>query len=99
VILAGPALSALAIFHSSEWAEVVNVFGGNHAVAEERSSADATETIAANPAAAQNALLIIKTSFFLRTREHVSTGLKVGLRDDDRNVIVASISDIRTRDA
>jgi len=52
VIVAGPALSALAIFHSSEWAEVVNVFGGNQAVAEERSSAEATETIAASPAAA-----------------------------------------------
>jgi hypothetical protein len=37
-MLAGPALSAFAIFHSSECADVVNIPGGNGAVAEERSS-------------------------------------------------------------
>ena len=52
VMLAGPALSAFAIFHSSECADVVNVPGGNGAVAEERSSAKAIEEIAANPIAA-----------------------------------------------
>src|SRR5262245_52509170 len=52
VMLAGPALSAFAIFHSSECADVVNVLGGNGAVAEERSSAKAIEEIAANPIAA-----------------------------------------------
>jgi hypothetical protein len=60
VIVAGPALSALAIFHSSEWAEVVNVPGGKGAVAEERSSPQATEAIAKSPIAAQSALLIMK---------------------------------------
>src|SRR5262245_60216698 len=35
-MLAGPALSAFAIFHSSECADVVNVPGGNGAVAEEK---------------------------------------------------------------
>ena len=39
VMVVGPALSALAIFHSSECADVVNVPGGNGAVADERSSA------------------------------------------------------------
>ena len=38
-MVVGPALSALAIFHSSECADVVNVPGGNGAVADERSSA------------------------------------------------------------
>ena len=52
VMLAGPALSAFAIFHSSECADVVNVPGGNGAVAEGRSSAQAIEEIAANPIAA-----------------------------------------------
>jgi hypothetical protein len=51
-MLAGPALSAFAIFHSSECTDVVNVPGGNGAVAEERSSAQAIEEIAANPIAA-----------------------------------------------
>jgi hypothetical protein len=55
-MLAGPALSAFAIFHSSECADVVNVPDGNKAVAEERSSrsspAKAIEEIAANPIAA-----------------------------------------------
>src|SRR6185312_6231835 len=52
VMLAGPALSAFAIFHTSECAEVVNVPGGNGAVAEERSSANAVEETATNPVAA-----------------------------------------------
>src|SRR5215469_1962889 len=39
VMVVGPALNALAIFHSSECADVVNVPGGNGAVADERSSA------------------------------------------------------------
>jgi len=51
-MLAGPALSAFAIFHSSECADVVNVPGGNEAVAEERSSADAVDKIATKPIAA-----------------------------------------------
>jgi len=51
-MLAGPALSAFAIIHSSECADVVNVPGVNGAVAEERSSAKAIEEIAANPIAA-----------------------------------------------
>jgi hypothetical protein len=51
-MLAGPALSAFAIFHSSECADVVNVPGSNGAVAEERSSATAIDEIAANPIAA-----------------------------------------------
>lgn len=51
-MLAGPELSAFAIFHSSECADVVNVTGGNGAVAEGRSSAQAIEEIAANPIAA-----------------------------------------------
>jgi tripartite-type tricarboxylate transporter receptor subunit TctC len=52
-MLAGPALSAFAILHSSECTDVVNVPGGNGAVAEERSSrlppGEAIEEIAANP--------------------------------------------------
>src|SRR6516164_5121946 len=67
VMLAGPALSAFAIFHSSECADVVNVPGGNGAVAEETSSRSSldpvvTEKSAANPIAAQRALLIMRTS-------------------------------------
>src|SRR6516162_7750590 len=64
VMLAGPALSAFAIFHSSEWADVVNVPGGKAAVAVERSSATAADEIATNAIAAQKALLTITTSFF-----------------------------------
>src|SRR5260370_10066338 len=63
VMLAGPALSAFAIFHSSECADVVNVPGGSGAVAEEGSSAKAIEDIAAKRIAAQRALLTMKTSF------------------------------------
>src|SRR6476660_3872832 len=62
VMLTGPALSAFAIFHSSECADVVNVPGSNRAVAEERSSAKAIEEIAANPIAAHKAVLIMRTS-------------------------------------
>jgi hypothetical protein len=51
VTLTGPALSAFAIFHWSECADVVNVPGGNGAVAEDRSLADGVEEIAANPIA------------------------------------------------
>jgi hypothetical protein len=51
-MLAGPALSAFAIFHSSECDDVVNVPGGNGAVAEERSFAKAIEEIAVSPIAA-----------------------------------------------
>jgi len=57
-MLAGPALSAFAIFHSSECADVVNVPGGNEAVAEERSSAKAIEDIAAKPIAATRAVVV-----------------------------------------
>src|SRR5262249_13316830 len=65
VMLAGPALRAFAIFHSSEWAAVVNVPGGNGAVAEERSSAKAVEEIATNPITAKRVLLTMRTSLFL----------------------------------
>src|SRR5882672_10847113 len=58
VMLAGPALSAFAIFHSSDCADVVNVPGGNGAVAEERSSAKAIEDIAAKPIAATRAVVV-----------------------------------------
>src|SRR5262249_36642677 len=61
-MLTGPALSAFAIFHSSECAAVVNVPGANGAVAEERSSAKAIEEIAAKPIAAQRAVLTMRTS-------------------------------------
>src|SRR5215469_13225211 len=66
VMLSGPALSAFAIFHSSECAAVVNVPGGNGAVAEERSSATAVEEIATNPITAKRVLLTMRTSLFLR---------------------------------
>src|SRR5215475_1349358 len=74
-MLAGPALSAFTIFHSSECADVVNVPGGNGAVAEERSSAEAVEEIATNPITAKRVLLIIRTSLFLpdaSTRRYAS---------------------------
>jgi len=61
-MLAGPALRAFAIFHSSECATVVNVPGGNGAVAEERSSPKAIEEIATHPIAAYRAHLSMKTS-------------------------------------
>jgi hypothetical protein len=51
-MMAGRALSAFAIFRSSECSDVVNVPGGNGAVAEERSSAKAIEEITARPIAA-----------------------------------------------
>src|SRR5262245_12758052 len=56
-MLAGPALSAFAIFHSSECADVVNVPGGHGAVAEDRSSAKSVEEIATNPITAKRVLL------------------------------------------
>src|SRR5246127_2377437 len=71
VMLAGPALSAFAIFHSSECADVVNVPGGNGAVAEERSSAKAFEERAASPIAAQRAVLAMKAFLFPRACERV----------------------------
>src|SRR5215470_14309475 len=61
VILTGPALSAFAIFHWSECADVVNVPEGNGAVAEERSSDTGVEEIAASPIATKRAVLIIRT--------------------------------------
>jgi hypothetical protein len=64
-MLAGPALSAFAIFHWSECADVVNAPGGNAAVAEERSSAKAVDAIATKAIAPQRALLIMRTSFLL----------------------------------
>jgi hypothetical protein len=45
-MLTGPALSAFAIFHSSECADVVP--GGNGAVADETSSAKAVKETATN---------------------------------------------------
>src|SRR5262249_40120431 len=65
VMAAGPALSAFAIFQSSECAAVVNVPGGNGAVAEELSSAKAVEEIATNPIMAKRVLLTMRTSLFL----------------------------------
>src|SRR5215471_4779889 len=65
VMLVGPALSAFAFFHSSECADVVNVPGGNGAVAEERSSAKAVEEIATNPITAKRVLLTMRSSLFL----------------------------------
>src|SRR5262249_39064848 len=62
VILTGPALSAFAIFHWSECADVVNVPAGNAAVAEERSFETGVEAIPANPIATIRAVLIIRTS-------------------------------------
>src|SRR5262245_47388433 len=62
VILTGPALSAFAIFHWSECADVVNVPAGKGAVAEEGSSDTGVEEIAANPIATKRAVLIIRTS-------------------------------------
>src|SRR5262249_60026112 len=56
---------AFAIFHSSECADVVNVPGGNGAVAEERSSAKAVEEITTNPITAKRVLLTMRTSLFL----------------------------------
>ena len=50
-MVAGAALSAFAIFHSSECADVVNVPGGKEAVAVERSSARAASEIATRPIA------------------------------------------------
>ena len=47
VMLAGPALSAFAIFHSSECADVVNLPGANGVVAVARSSAQAIDEIVA----------------------------------------------------
>src|SRR5260221_14357612 len=65
VTLAGPALSAFAIFHSSAGAAVVNVPGGNWAAAEGRPSAAAIEEIAAKPIAAQSAGVNLRGSSFL----------------------------------
>src|SRR6516162_2290614 len=65
MMAAGPALSAFAIFQSSECADVVNVPGGNGAVAEERSSAKAVEEIATNPITAKRVLLTMRISLFL----------------------------------
>jgi hypothetical protein len=70
-MLAGPALSAFTIFHSSECADVVNVPGGNGAVAEERSSAKAIEEIAAKPIAAQRGHLTMRIFLFLCVCERV----------------------------
>jgi hypothetical protein len=62
VTLAGPALRAFSIFHSSECADVVNVPGGRGALAVERSSAQAADEIAARPIAPYRALLVMTAS-------------------------------------
>src|SRR5215475_51980 len=62
VMLAGPALSAFAVFHSSECADVVNVPCGKGAVAVDRSSAEATDEIAIRLVARYKMLLIITIS-------------------------------------
>jgi hypothetical protein len=71
-MLAGPALSAFAIFHSSECDDVVNVPGGSGAVAEERSSAaKEIDEIAANPMAAQRVLLAMEPPYSFLTSDRV----------------------------
>src|SRR5215510_11345065 len=72
VILTGPALSAFAIFHSSECADVVNVPAGNGAVAEERSFDTGVEDIAANPIATMRAVFNIRTSPHLAAIAHLA---------------------------
>jgi hypothetical protein len=69
-MLAGPALSAFAIFHSSECADVVNVPGGNGVVAVERSSAQAIDEIVARPIAPYTTPLIMSASILLCAPNH-----------------------------
>src|SRR5580704_5926600 len=71
VMLAGPALSAFAIFHSSECADVVNAPGGNGVVAVERSSAQAIDEIAARLMAPYTTPLIMRTSIVLIMRASI----------------------------
>src|SRR5262245_18718485 len=61
-MVAGPALNAFRIFHSSECADVVNVPCGKGAVAVDRSSAEATDEIAIRLVARYKMLLIITIS-------------------------------------
>src|SRR6266403_5419986 len=65
VILAGLALNAFRIFHSSECDDGVNVPGGKGAVALDRSSAEAIDEIATRLVARYRRLLIITTSIVL----------------------------------
>src|ERR1700756_2600213 len=64
-MLAGPALSAFAIFPSSECADVVNVPGVRGAVAVERSSAKATDDIAVRTIAPYRKSLVMRASVIL----------------------------------
>src|ERR1700746_762791 len=65
VMLAGPALSAFAIFHSSECADVVNVPGGRGGVAGGRIFAKATDDIAGRPIAPYRKSLVMRASVIL----------------------------------
>src|SRR5260370_17722851 len=67
-MLAGAALSAFAIFHSSECADVVNVPGGKGAVAVDRSFAEAIGEIAQRLIAKYRMLLFITASIVLALR-------------------------------
>src|SRR5260370_31668811 len=68
VMLAGAALSAFAIFHSSECADVGNVPGGKGAVAVDRSFAEAIGEIAQRLIAKYRMLLFITASLVLPLR-------------------------------
>ena len=72
VMLAGPALSAFSIFHSSECADVVKVPGGNGALAVDRSSAQAIDEVATRPIAIYRPLLVITASVVLCVAECVT---------------------------
>src|ERR1700757_5512548 len=65
VMLAGPALSAFSIFHSSECADVVKVPGGKGALAVDKSSAQAIDDVATRPIAIYRTLLVITASVVL----------------------------------
>src|SRR5260370_31204212 len=65
VMLAGPALSAFATFHSSECADLVNAPGGKGVVAVERSSALAIDEIAARLIAPHTTAPIMRASIVL----------------------------------
>lgn len=65
LMLSGPALSAFAIFHSSECADVVNVPGGRGAVAVERSSAKTTDDIVVRTIAPYRKSLVMRASIIL----------------------------------
>src|SRR5262249_53199500 len=65
VMLAGPALSAFSIFHSSECADVVKVPGGKGALAADRSSPQAIDEVATKPIAIYTPPLVMTASVAL----------------------------------